>query len=491
MPANEGKKNFLSLSNPILIGLICGLYPFLFYTSNNYFALNSTEHFLFFAAFYIGIPIVIFLLFYLFSKKIPLLKKHKNQLLFILIVFLTAFFASYASTLLIKKKFLTVVLLLSGLLSFKLSHTYKKILLLVLIISVLPLFKLGIKITDNLKADKQIKTFNKVKAITFKNTPNVYMIQPDGYVSKSVMEDSLYRYKNNFYNWLEAQNFTLYPDFRSNYPASLPSNASMFLMKQHLFFNMTFPDLEMPRAREVICGNNPVLSTFKNNGYKTYMIVQDDYFQQNRCKQRYDYTNIDIKDLPYFSRGGENRTDVFMDFKKAFKERTTKPRFFFIEKLLPHHVHFTGDRNNRKEREREEYLAKIEEVNLWLKNILTFISENDPNAIVIVLADHGGWVGMESYNEMFQTKNKSKIKSIFGNLAAIKWNGYLNANQDRNLTSNVNVFKILFSVLSKDETLLPSVEDNSSYNLLIDGYFSKKINRVIDDKKEVIFKKIK
>ncbi len=488
MPSNNGKTNFSPLSNPLIIGLICGLYPFLFYTSNNYFAVNSAGHFLFFSGFFMGIPIIIFSIFHLVSKKIPFFKKHKTQILFVLILFVTAFFASYASTLLIKKKFLSGILLASGLLSLKFSHTYKKILLLILIMSVLPFIKLGIKIVDNFNADEIIATYNKeAKNILFKKTPNVYMIQPDGYVSKSLMEDTLYHYNNPFYRWLETQDFKLYSTTRSNYPASLPSNVSMFLMKQHQFFNMTFPDLEMPRAREVICGNNPVLTTFKNNGYKTHLIVQDDYFQQNHCKQQYDYTNIDIKDLPYFSSGGENRADVFMDFKKAFAQTTQQPRFFFIEKLLPHHVHFSGDKKNRKERERKEYLAKIEEVNLWLKNILTFIAKNDPNAIVIVLADHGGWVGMESYNEMFQTQNKDKLQSIFGNLAAIKWNGYLNANQDKYFTSNVNVFKVLFSALSEEETLLQSLEDNSSYNLLIDGYFSKKVNRVIDDNGAVIF----
>ncbi len=480
MPTTLRKTNYLSLSNPLIIGLITGLYPFLFYTSNNYFAVNSTGHFLFFFGFFIGIPILVFVLFYLFTKKINFLKKHKTQILFVLILFTTAFFASYASTLLIKKKFLFSILLVSVALSFKFLHTYKKVLLLILIMSVLPIFKLGIKIVDTFRADTIIATYNQVKQITFKTTPNIYMIQPDGYVSKQVMEDSLYNFKNSFYDWLESKEYKLYPSFRSNYPASLPSNASLFLMKQHLFFNMTSPDLEMPRAREIISGNNPVIKTFKNNGYKTYLIVQDDYFQQNHCKQLYDYTNIDIKDLPYFSSGGENRADVYNDFKKAFADKTDSPRFFFIEKLLPHHVHFSGEAKNRKEREREEYLAKIKEVNSWLKEMLNFISKNDPNALVIVLADHGGWVGIESYNEMFQTKNKAKINSIFGNLAAIKWNGYLNDNQDAQLISNVNVFKIVFSVLSKDKSLLQTTEDNSSYNLLIDGYFSKKVNRVIN-----------
>ena len=49
---------------------------------------------------------------------------------------------------------------------------------------------------------------------------------------------------------------------------------------------------------------------------------------------------------------------------------------------------------------------KIKEVNLWLKETIVIIEQKDPNAIIIVLADHGGWVGLESYDEMFRTEDE-------------------------------------------------------------------------------------
>ena len=152
------------------------------------------------------------------------------------------------------------------------------------------------------------------------------------------------------------------------------------------------------------------------------------------------------------------------------------PRFYFVERLLPHHIHFAAS----KEEERDTYIEKIQEVNVWLKSTLNYISIKDPDAIVIVLADHGGWVGLGSYPEMFSTKDPAQIRSIYSSLAAIKWNGHLKGGMDAELKSNVNLFRVLFSVLSENPEYLKYLEDNSSYNLQ-NGTFSKSVRAVIDN----------
>jgi len=258
-------------------------------------------------------------------------------------------------------------------------------------------------------------------------------------------------------------------------------------MQQHYFGNSLFPSLEMPNAREIIYGDNPVISIFKNNNYKTYFIAQDDYFQQNKKKQYYDYTNINLNEINFFSDGNHLKKVVLDDLKIALKEEINQPKFFFIEKLLPHHIHFSGPLENRKNRERKEYLEKIKEVNLWLKETIKTIEKKDSKAIIIVLADHGGWVGLESYNEMFQSQDENQIRSIYGAIAAIKWNGFLKKDYDKNLSSNVNLFRVLFSVLSKNETYLNALEDNSSYNLFQKNSFYKSVNKVIDDQGKIVY----
>ena len=119
--------------------------------------------------------------------------------------------------------------------------------------------------------------------------------------------------------------------------------------------------------------------------------------------------------------------------------------------------------------------------------MVNYISEKDPTAIVILLADHGGWVGLGSYPEMFSTTNPDQINSIYSTLAAVKWNGHLKQGMDSELRSNVNMFRILFSVLSDNSEFIKYMEDNSSYNLK-NGTFSKSVQAVIDDEGNVISK---
>ena len=118
-------------------------------------------------------------------------------------------------------------------------------------------------------------------------------------------------------------------------------------------------------------------------------------------------------------------------------------------------------------------MNKIEEVNSWLKEVIAFIEKNDPNSIIIISADHGGWVGIESLHEMFTTKDKKLIASIYNNLLAIKWNSKDYNKYDSKLKSNVNIFRVLFSYLSKDKSLLNNLEKDDSYRIINDGFGRK------------------
>lgn len=317
---------------------------------------------------------------------------------------------------------------------------------------VIPFIKVGIFIIEDFKPVKWNTLPDNIEEVKFNSTPNIYLIQPDGYVGEDVMMSEPYNFENEFYHWLDANNFKVYKEFHSNYPASLASNASLFSMKHHYFENMIFPSLELTHARRIICGDNPVVSIFKRNNYHTSFIVTDEYFQQNRSPQLYDFYNINLEDVPFFSNDNNIKRDVFEDMKYAMSLDVENPRFYFIEKLLPHHSNF----NMPTDKDRIRYISRIEEVNAWLKDVIQYIEKNDDNAIIIVLADHGGWLGLNSYKQMFNTTNETLLKSTFSSIAAIKWNGY--KDDDSKLDSNVNVFRFLFSALSNDKMLLDYID---------------------------------
>lgn len=470
--------------NPFLIGLICGLYPFLFYYSNNYSAINSWEHFGFFALFFIGIPVVAFYALKGVLYLIPTLRKYQNELIFIGIVMVAATLLSQAMYLTIKKKMLAVLLVITVIVAWKIGKQYYKVLILIGIMAVIPLVKNIIHIYEHHKKIEWTTLPDDIANVKFKKTPNIYLIQPDGYVSKNMMESEPYNFQNPFYDWLSEQGFKIYDDFRSNYPASLTSNSSLLSMKQHRFGDMMFPSIEMPNARDFIAGKSNVSEIFKNNGYQTFFIVKDEYFQQNRPESGFDYYNIDFDEIPYFSDDNNVKKDVLADIKAAMDTvKTDKPRFYFIEKLLPHHIYF----NDTKEEERKSYLERIKQVNDWLQETVSYIAENDSDAIIIILADHGGWVDIGSYDEMFSTTDAKQLNSIYSTLAAIRWNENLSEDFDTELRSNVNLFRVLFANLSEDASYLKYMEDNSSYNLK-KGSFRNSVQAVLDDKGQAIAK---
>lgn len=427
---------------------------------------------------------VFFSIMGLIFKKIEIPEKRKNQILFVLIIMITAVLLSQAASLKMEKKILLGVLIVSSGLALKFYSHRKKIPILILIMSVIPAGKCFIKLVESGIQKEWTVLPDAIAEVELKSKPNIYIIQPDGYAGPEVMNKPPYNFENSFYSWLEGEGFKLYPNYRSNYPASMSSNSALFSMRQHKFGKTVSASIEMPKAREAIVGNNNAVEILKKNGYATFFVVEDEYFQQNLTTPGYDYYNIPFSEIPYFSNGNMIKKDVFEDLKTAMDFSVDEnPRFYFVEKLLPHHIHFAAS----QEEERDTYIQKIREVNEWLKTTLNYITEKDPEAVVIVLADHGGWVGLSSYKEMFSTTNPAQIQSVYSSLAAIRWNGHLIDDMDSGLKSSVNFFRVLFSNLSGNKELLKHTEDNSSYRLK-QGVILNSVEAIIDNDGQIIKK---
>ena len=462
------------------IAFICGFYPLIFYVSNNFYAVNSWGHLAYFTAFFIGLSVAYFGLLELFFTVFKKLEKFRLHAVFISVIMVTAMLMSYAIRMRLQKKVLLGVLLVSVLLSLKLRDRYRKIAILIGVMAILPVCNTFLKLYQQNKSAPWTEIAADIKDIQFQAKPNVYMIQPDGYVNETMMEGSLYQHTSTLFEWLRQRDFTTYNHFRSNYPASIPSNAALFTMQHHFFGETFFSGLEMPMGREMISGQNTTNYVFQNNGYETFFLAQDEYFQQNLKFGEFDHYNIAMEEIPYFSRGDERVKVLQDDLRDVLGTSTNAPKFVFIEKLLPHHIHFVSQ-ENQIEAERIEYIDKIEEVNGWLQETVGMIEAADPNAIIIILADHGGWVGMTSYPDMFTTEDEANLNSIFSTIAAVKWNGYLQEGYVENLRSSINMFRVLFANLSKDASYLQQLEDNSSYNLHRDNTYRNSVYKVLDD----------
>ena len=70
----------------------------------------------------------------------------------------------------------------------------------------------------------------------FKKTPNIYYIQPDGYANETNLKGPLYQFDNSeFDGWLKDNKFTLYDDYRSNYPFYIVFQFFLFFYETSFF----------------------------------------------------------------------------------------------------------------------------------------------------------------------------------------------------------------------------------------------------------------
>jgi len=467
---------------PLLAGVAVGVYMIAHYYAKNLALAASWGHLLFFAGYYMLLPsVILFAGYKLFSIK--KLLRWRSHFLFASIPLFLSFYLLQLSFLGAYKRFIFAgVLVIVVLASLRFARYYKLFVVLLLLLSVfnvVPVAYAGYSYITASDAWQQQQ--DGILTTQFKKKPNVYYIQPDGYTNKPNLDGAVYNFDNaDFEGYLSSEGFTKYPDYRSNYYSTLLSNSSMFSMKHHYLQ----PDVEEFNARNIIMGSNPVLQVFKNNGYTTHFITERPYLLMNRPELGYDSANFNYSELPYLKDAWEYTRDEVADFKKM--KPAPGPHFYFIEKMLPGHIAVFGSKG--ADDEHAKYLAKVREANAWLKSLIAEIEKKDPDGIIVIAADHGGFVGFEnSLQSQTKTNNPLLVKSMYGALCTIKWNADGHEAYDKSLKTSVNLFRVLFAFLSEDTTLLDNLQENASY---IDAVQPKGRHRYIDTQGTVVFQKI-
>jgi len=288
-------------------------------------------------------------------------------------------------------KALIAVSILILIVSWFFGKHYKK---LVVVLSMMTLFAL-VKFTyyyfGTIATNDNWVQPTEITNITFTNNPNIYLIQPDGYASKTALENSHYNYDNDtFYDQLTQKGFLFNHTYRSNYGSTLTSNATLFTA-QHHFYNNGIMDNELPDARELIMGENPVLTTLKNNGYRTTAVLQHRYLLLNHPEVFYDRINIKPSDLSVLPNYHYD-ADYVNDLKTFMNTASNQPQFYFIEILEPSHITGKENPDSNAIQERTNYIHKLEGTNTQLLSIINHIEQEDPKAIIIIASDHGGYV---------------------------------------------------------------------------------------------------
>lgn len=474
---------------PIITAIAAGLYPLLFYYTNNYKMINSWGHLGYFVFVFILLPVVIFFVSYKISG-IGFLKKLQPFVLPFLNFF---FFLSFLDVALFAGFSWIRTLIIFGiavLLALLLRKFFKKIIGFQFILAVIGIFTLAPVVIKQLNYSKEwMKQPDAIEDAIFKKKPNIYYIQPDGYVNFSELKKGHYKIDNTeFETYLKENNFKNYPNFRSNYAATLPTNSALFMMKHH-YYNNGSDFTETIDARNVIVSDNSVLRILKNNGYRTFFVTEQPYFLTNKPKLGYDFCNFSTKEISFITTGIGNPRDVVAPFKNYMETYPKGPNFFFIEIFNPGHITNTIADSKGVEGEREHYIESLTESNKKLTQITKTILENDSEALIVIMADHGGFVGMTNTGESY-TKNSDRdfVNSIFSTILSIHWPNGEAPKFDDKFKSSVNLFRILTSYLSENDLYLANLQPDKSY-IVIDEGAPQGVYEYIDGDGNVVFNK--
>lgn len=473
-------------SIPFIAGVSAGLYPLLFYYTNNYRMINSWKHFVFFIGIYIFFPIAVILVI----DRLSILKKIKSFLLPFLNIFFFIFFLSVALYAGFNFKRTLIICLIAFALTFIIRKFFKKWLGIQLILAVVGfVFLIPVVINQLNYSDAWKKQPDDIEQAIFKKKPNIYFIQPDGYLNFSELKKGKYQIDNSeFETYLRNNNFKDYPGFRSNYAATLPSNSAIFMMKHH-YYNEGSSFTEIIDARKAIVSENSFLKILKNNAYQTFLLTEQPYFLTNKPKLGYDYSNFSTQEINYITTGIGEPRNIFPELQSSMKNLEDNPGFFFIQIFRPGHISTKSKDSKGVEGEKEKYVNRLQESNEKLKKILDYILEHDSQALIVMVADHGGFVGFHHTEETeTKTQDRDLLHSVFSTILAIHWPNKDIPEYDSKIKSSVNLLRILTAYLSEKAEYLENLQDDGSY-LVIKNGAPKGVYQVLNNEGNVIFKK--
>ena len=476
--------------SPWFVGLCSGLYPILFYAGNNYSLVNSWGHFLFFTLGFVVLPGIVAALGAYVLKKMSASRWTETWLAFI---GFGLFFFFIKVTLLEAphRKITAAIVLLAAVYAYFLGAHHRKFMVLQVLMGFLALVPVAGQVMHNLSLSdtwKEIDT--EVLSAVFIHKPNIYLIQPDGLVNFSELNRGYYNHQDTTFSAeLSKLGFTHYPDFRSNYASTLSSNSALMMMKHHHYnFGNSFS--EALDARESSVSENHVLTILKNNGYRTSLISVAPYLLVNHPNLGFDRANFDYDDIGYLSQGFNLRAEVTADLERFLSQESNQPEFYFVEFFNPGHIHGRKEMSLGADQERTLWLESMQRGQKTLGELVSVIQERDPQGLIVILADHGGFVGFDYTNQIYtKTKDRDLIYSIFSSQLSIKWPLDLKPEQPIDFTTSVNVFRLLFAHLSQNQSLISGLEPDGSYVILNDQAHIG-VYEYIDDKGEISCKKV-
>ncbi len=346
-------------------------------------------------------------------------------------------------------------------LMYKFNKTITYTLVIVFFLTGLTYKTYNISFTNNFfedQPDNRLDVFLKNTGNNIKKKKNIYILVYESYANLETLKN--YGFDNSEQiKFLNDNNFKTYKGIYSNGASSVSSTSRILELREKL----------SKHGRYYISGNAFSLNVLKANGYKNIGLFNSPYFfgQYPKSWDEYypkdDISKIGGKTILKAIFEGQFRFNIFDDnynydeYLKLKQEYLTsspkQPTFFYSHNLLPGHSQNSGKCLSN---EKQSYFKRVKQANNEMKNDVINLKNNDPNAIIVLVSDHGPYL-TKNCRELIGIKknliNKFDIQDRYGVFLAINWpkdikNNFYNIELSQdifpailgNITSNENLF---------------------------------------------------
>ncbi len=346
-------------------------------------------------------------------------------------------------------------------------------------------------------AAKNKAVYEKIK---FRKTPNVYLVIAESYPSKPALLQINNFDNSPFYSRMERLGMKINHGHFSNYHHTLASLPSLFAMEHH-FGSINIGNFESVGGRRMMEAKtcNPVIDIFKANNYKIQFLHDSAILMPNGAAVDFCLPSPSLfHGLTVFLTGQDLTKSTFLESRKeasfvAIKKRIEEsivekvPYFSFVYLDVPGHSPSRLKKGSKEEvnqqlREfRRGYGGIVESANLVLADLVEFIVGKDPESIIIMVGDHGSWGFRPDEDREGKTlPNSLFILDRFGVFAGIRALGPLSDALEKGaIRSHVNLFRYVFAYLSEDEKILETKASDDAY--WSDSYMAIKDGEILEN----------
>jgi hypothetical protein len=344
--------------------------------------------------------------------------------------------------------------------------------------------------------------------------PDVYFLMPEDYASAQTLKNVNNYNNTGILKYLSSQGFTnRQPVFYSNYPFTMSSLSSTLAMNYFPQFQQKFGGSDWQTAfpyRSVI-KNPPIAQVLKQNGYSYNQVsswwdfsrigINSDTnpskgYQLDVIGWHYYLSDLDRDILnksivsPWLKKGisvgkkpvlkyekdynpRENLTKQISAIKKiAGRQDKSAPQFTFGHFMVPHtpfifnadgsDADYDSEHNDNGAQETVKYTNQVSYFNSQLKDMIGYIRQHDPDAVVMVQSDEGSYPPEFRYDQtaehFYNPINLPDAQKIqkFSILASYYMPGQDKDKINQQIGSPVNSFRFLLNnYLGYDVQYLP------------------------------------